>query len=137
MKKIRWWLRIVGCWYLLMVVVFFSGVIVSPEVFPTFWGPSPRLSGFPMTLTYLTLGLLMLYFSRNPARASVLMLAVALIELVAWVSFDIVGSIRYGFELSGPGIVWLFTHCAIGISGLLFYKRSASATSAGTGANAS
>ena len=77
------------------------------------------------------------YISRDPARARVLVLAVALIELVAWISFDIVGSIRYGSELSGPGIVWLFIHYVIGISGVLFYKRSASATSARTGANAS
>ena len=133
MKKVRWWLIIVGCWYLLMVVTIFSGVIVSPEAFPTFWGPSPRLSGFPMALTYLTLGLLMLYFSRDPARASILVLTVALIELVAWGSFNLIGFIRDGFELPIPRVIWLFTHCVIGVSGLLFYKLSASATRAGTG----
>jgi hypothetical protein len=64
----------------------------------------------------------MLYFSREPARASILVLTVALLELFTWIPYDV------AFLLTGLsaaiGIPFFILHLIIGVTGILFLRQA-------------
>lgn len=135
MSGIKWWLRIVGVLYVLEGGGLTAMALSAPETFAEVWSSAPagtlaeaavrgiKLAGLPGVLTWLLLGVLMLLFSRAPARARVLVIVVAAWELLVWLPVDFIASLN-GFEV--PRAVTLMAiHLVIGISGALLLRRTA------------
>ena len=135
MSGIKWWLRIVGVLYVLEGGGLTAMALSAPGMFAEVWSSAPagtlaeaavrgiKLAGLPGVLTWLLLGVLMLLFSRAPARARVLVIVVAAWELLVWLPVDFIASLN-GFEV--PRAVTLMAiHLAIGISAALLLRRTA------------
>lgn len=134
MSAIKWWLRIVGVLYLLEGGGLTAMALFAPETFAEVWSAAPagtlaeaavrgiKLAGLPGVLTWVLLGILMLIFSRAPARARALVVVVAAWELLVWLPIDFIASLN-GFEV--PRAVTLMAiHLVIGISGALLLRRA-------------
>lgn len=129
MKKLIWWLRIVGVWYLFLGVmnaafVFFNPLVAAAGFFPPTYSPDGRTiqavndAYLPSVFAFLVLGILMLYFSREPERGRIVVLIVALLELGAWIVTDLVWA-AHAFALEF--VIPFFTiHLVIGVTGLWF-----------------
>ncbi len=133
MKKTQWWLRLVGAFYLLLGVMNVVVALFSPEfgaatVLPQAYSADQvtvtalNVANIPPTLAWVVLGALMLYFSREPARASILVLTVALLELFTWIPYDV------AFLLTGLsaaiGIPFFILHLIIGVTGIFFLRQA-------------
>lgn len=90
MKKIQWWLRGVGSFYLLLALTSLWVLFINPqlfgEMFP-FAADALSIRAFSdawliFILEMAGLGAMMLYGSQNPARNGILVLTVAVLELV-------------------------------------------------------
>jgi hypothetical protein len=106
MEKTQWWLRLVGVLYLLfgtMNVVSGLGIAAHPE-----------------TLTWIVLGVLMLYYSREPVRAGILVVTVALLELIVWIPGT--AALVLGGMSTTFGIIFILLHFIIGATGIVFLR---------------
>jgi len=134
MKALKWWLRIVGFLYLLEGGGLSIAALFSKDAFAANWASAPvgsldevavrgiLVAGLPGVLTWVLLGVMMLIFSRFPARAGVLVLTIAAWELLVWLPSDLTGLLN-GF--SAPRAASLMAiHAVIGISGLLLLRRA-------------
>jgi hypothetical protein len=138
MNKLIWWLRIVGALYLLLGVMGLLYVLLSPQASAASMVP-PSYSAdevtvralnnqfLPTVLGWLVLGVMMLYGSREPARARILVLLVALLELFVWVTSDIVWLVN-GLP-AVAGIPFLVLHTIIGVTGIVFLRQTAAQAS--------
>jgi hypothetical protein len=81
----------------------------------------------PSSLAFVVLGALLLYYSRQPARAGILVLTVTLLELLTWVPYDVIW-FMIGLPVA-PGIAFLIIHLLIGITGVLFLRQTAAQSS--------
>jgi hypothetical protein len=130
----KWWLWIVGVLYVLEGAGVSAMALLAPEQFAELWsGATPgtldeisvrgmKIAGLPGVMTWALLGVMMLIFSRSPARAGVLVMTVAAWELVVWLPVDLVASFN-GFAL--PRAVTLMTiHVVIGVSGIVLLRRT-------------
>jgi hypothetical protein len=82
MKPLTWWLRIVGVLYLLEGGGLTLMALFAADQFAATWASAPvgslddvavrgiRVAGLPGVLTWVLLGVMMLIFSRVPARAN-------------------------------------------------------------------
>src|SRR5687768_9585945 len=126
MKSLKWWLLIVGVLYVLEGGGLTAMALFAPDSFAEIWSSAPagtldevavrgmRIAGLPGVMTWLLLGIMMLIFSRSPARARLLVGTVAAWELLVWMPVDLVASFN-GFEF--PRAFSLLTiHAVIGIS---------------------
>lgn len=137
MGALKWWLRIVGVFYVLMGGGLTAQALFDRAGFAATWASSDasaldelairgaQIAGLPGVMTWLLLGVLMLVFSRTPEKARVLVITVALWELLVWIPSDIVGSL-YGFTMPRTATL-VAIHAVIGISGLLLLRRAAKA----------
>jgi hypothetical protein len=134
MKQLKWWLLIVGVLYLLEGGGLTLMALTAPDKFAALWASAPegsldeiavrgmRIAGLPGVLTWVLLGVMMLFFSRRPGRASTLVITVAAWELLVWLPSDLVASLN-GFE--GPRAAALMAvHIVIGVSGILLLRRA-------------
>jgi hypothetical protein len=137
MKPLTWWLRIVGVLYLLEGGGLTLMALFAADQFAATWASAPvgslddiavrgiRVAGLPGVLTWVLLGVMMLIFSRVPARASLLVVTVAAWELLVWLPADLVG-IFSGFA-TARAISLITFHVVVGVSGLLLLRRSRTA----------
>lgn len=138
MKKLTWWLRIVGVVYVLLGVSNVIYEIIDPQfvaqgMVPVSYSPDAVTvtalvhTFLPSSLTFLVLGVLMLVYANRGAQARALVLVVALLELLAWVPYDLVW---FAVDLPiAPAIPFLIGHFVIGITGVLFLRSEAKQTS--------
>ena len=132
MNKLKWWLRIVGARALILGIVGLWASFFNPQLVAT---PLPMSlaadelavrafsdANIDIGLVTLVLGVLMLYASREPSRASGLVLTVAMLELFAWTIANLLWMLR-GWP---PANVIPFTiqHFIIGVTGLLFLRQA-------------
>ena len=128
----KWWLRIVGSFYLIEGVGLTLMALLDADQFAALWAVAPvgsvdelgvraaLIGGLPAVLTWVLLGALLWIYSRAPDRARVLIVVVAAWELLVWIPVDIVST----FQVHDAGRLVLSTvHAAIGISGILMLRR--------------
>ena len=128
MLKLKWWMRIVGAFYLFLS---FAAIVLRLPI--QVEGPKGTLAqaaaGVPLAnfavdtwVTYgldlLVIGAALLVTSRKPDRAKVLIWTVLGLELVRGIGTDVYKIIR-GYELSGE-LIWIAIHSVIIFTGLRF-----------------
>jgi hypothetical protein len=136
MNRLRWWMRIVGAFYLLQFVV--NAIVKAP--IRTF-GPKGALAleaaGDPMArflvdtwvtfgLEIAAIGLALLIFSRKPDQAKALVWAVIGIEVLRGIVADTY-MISRGLPLVGL-VIWIVIHTVTIVTGLLFLRPDVVAT---------
>ena len=135
MRGLKWWLWIVGILYVLEGGGLTLLRAFDPDAAAAIWtasGEAGQLDTLAMqavlvpslfvTLSWLVLGLLMLWFARTPASARSLVAAVVALELFAWIPLDSL-ALSYGWSVP-RGVTLLVIHLAIGIGGILALRAS-------------
>jgi hypothetical protein len=80
-----------------------------------------------VTLSWVVLGVLMLYFTRAPARSGVLVVVVVALELFAWMPLDTI-TLTYGWS-PARSFSLLAIHLVIATTGILALRTSRAARS--------
>lgn len=135
MKALKWWLWIVGIFYLLEGGGTALLRLVDPESAAAIWTPTGEpgaldpaavqavlVPGLFASLSWLVLGVLMLYFTRVPTRAGVLVIVIVALELFAWMPLDI-AALSNGWPV-GRAVALMAIHLAIGVGGILALRAS-------------
>ena len=144
MKGLKWWLWVVGILYVFEGGALTLRWVFDPEGMAAMWTATQETGVLDpiavqailiptlfVTLSWAVLGALMLYFTRAPARAGVLVIVVAALELFAWMPLDIVTlSSGWSATRSVPLIV---IHLAIAATGILALRASRAARAAQMG----
>ena len=138
MKGLKWWLCVVGLFYLVEGGGTTLLRLADPEAAAAIWTPTGEpgaLDPFAVeavlvgslfaSLSWLVLGVLLLYFTRKPARAGALVIVVVALEIFAWMPVDIV-ALSYGWPVA-RGAALLAVHAAIAIGGILALRASRAA----------
>ncbi len=132
MKQLTWWLRVAGVFYLLLGISNLIYEIIDPHFVAEGMVPAGyALDGvtvtalvhtfLPASLGFAVLGVLMLYYSRLPEQARLLVLVVALLELLTWVPYDVVW-FATGLPVA-PAIPFMLAHLLLGATGILFLRQ--------------
>ena len=143
MRGLKWWLWIVGIFYVLEGGGTGLVRLADPEAAAAMWTATGEpglldpvavqavlVPSLFASLSWLVLGVLMLYFAvRAPARAGVLVIVVIALEIFAWLPLDLV-ALTNGWP-AGRAVTLMVVHLAIGIGGILALRAS-SAARAGT-----
>jgi hypothetical protein len=129
MAKTKWWLRIVGAFYLILALTSLRVLFVDPQMFGTmnpFATNAAALKAFAdawliFVLEMGVLGAIMLYAAGQPARNTILVLAVSLLELVRGAGGDLLWIFR-GWPIAYY-IPFMIVHLIIAGTGLLFLRQ--------------
>lgn len=136
MNGLKWWMRIVGAFYLLQFVV--NAIVKVP--IRTF-GPKGALAqeaaGDPMArflvdtwvvfgLEIAAIGIALLIFSRKPEQAKALVWAVIAVEVLRGIVADTY-MISRGLPLIGL-VIWIVIHTVTIVTGLFFLREARSAS---------
>lgn len=138
MKKLKWWFRIVGAFYLLLALMNLYFVLLNPGgmgsmvKFPFEASPIATqafVDGWsPFAFEVLGIGTFMLWASRNPRRYLGAVWLLVWLELLHGVLDDIYLIVR-GYDAVGY-LVFIAIHVAIIVTGVLFARKAeAEATS--------
>jgi hypothetical protein len=136
MKALKWWLWIVGIFY----IVEGGGTallrLADPEAAAAIWTATGEpgvldpiavqavlVPGLFASLSWLVLGFLLLYCTRAPERAGALVVAVAALELFAWMPLDIV-ALSNGWP-AARAVTLMLIHLAIAVTGFLALRVTA------------
>jgi hypothetical protein len=135
MIRLKWWMRIVGAFYLLQFV---TNAIVKVPI--RAFGPKGALTqeaaGDPMArflvdtwvvfgLEIAAIGVALLIFSRKPEQAKALIWTVIGIEVLRGIVADTY-MISRGLPLIGL-VIWIVIHTVTIVTGLLFLREARSA----------
>jgi hypothetical protein len=144
MKGLKWWLWVVGVLYVLEGGALTLRWFADPEGMAAMWTATQEtgvLDSIAMqavliptlfvTLSWVVLGVLMLYFTRAPARAGLLVVVVVALELFAWIPLDTV-TLSYGWS-PARSVSLIVVHLAIAITGILALRASRAARAAAGG----
>lgn len=134
MTKTKWWLLIVGGFYLLLAVMSLW-LFVNPHVFDTmfpFAADKILVRAFVdawliFVLDLAVLGGMMLFASRGPDRYRILVVTVALMELIRGAGGDLIWMLR-GWPLS-TYIPFMIVHLIIAATGLWFARQDSAQVS--------
>ena len=138
MKKVTWWLRIVGGFYLLLTLMNLVFLFISPAAFKDSL-PAP-MSVDPLAVSAFadawlvfvfelgSLGAAMLYASRKPAQSGSLIVAIILAEIFRGIVADGIWIAR-GYSAASY-IPFIVIHAIIIITGILFWKQASRKPSA-------
>ncbi len=129
MTKTKWWLRLVGGFYLLLVAGSFWVLFVNPRIFGDMFPYSAdetAVRAFSdawliFVLEMLVLGIIMLYASRKPERNGILVVTIAILELIRGAGGDLLWMAR-GFPTANY-IPFMILHVIIAVSGILFSRQ--------------
>lgn len=134
MTSLKWWMRIVGALYLMEGGGLSLMALFATDEFAAMWASAPvasldevavrgtLIAGLPGVLTWVLLGIMLLIFSRVPARARVLVVTVVAWELLVWVPSDLIGFFN-GFAV-GRVVGLITVHAVIGVSGMLVLRQA-------------
>lgn len=127
--KTTWWLRIIGVFYLLLVLGSVWEMFINPGLFGSI---IPfRASGLHafsdawliFTLELAGLGIIMLYYARASSQNRILVLTVAILEIIRGAGGDLIWMSR-GWP-TAIYIPFTIVHLMIGVTGLLFLWQEA------------
>ena len=141
MKGLKWWLWVVGVFYVLFGGALTLRWFADPEGMAAMWTATQETGTLDsiavqavliptlfVTLSWVVLGVLLLYFAtRAPARAGVLVVVVVALELFAWAPLDTV-TLTFGWP-PARSIPLLFVHFGIAVTGILALRASRTARS--------
>lgn len=135
MTKTKWWLRLVGGFYIFLTLTSLWVLFVNPQLF----GAMFPFSADPLStrafsdawlifvLEMGVLGVIMLYASRDPARNSILVTTVAILELIRGAGGDVLWMAR-GWPTPNY-IPFMILHLIIAITGIIFLRQESAKTS--------
>jgi hypothetical protein len=128
MKGLKWWLWIVGVFYVLFGGALTLRWFADPEGMAAMWTATQETGVLDpiavqavliptlfVTLSWVVLGVLMLYFTRALARSGGLVVVVVALELFAWMPLDTV-TLGYGWS-PARSIPLLVIHLGIAVTG--------------------
>ena len=129
MTKTKWWLRIVGVFYLILVLSSCWVLFINPHLFGAmfpFADDASSIRAFSdawliFVLELGVLGAIMLYASREPARNSVLVMTVSILELIRGAGGDLLWMSR-GWPTANY-IPFMIVHLIIAGTGFYFLKQ--------------
>lgn len=135
MIKTKWWLRVVGGFYLVLALTSLWVLFANPQTFGAmfpFSADDLSLRAFSdawliFVLEMAVLGAIMLYASREPARAGILVMTVAILELIRGAGGDLLWMAR-GWPTTNY-IPFMIVHLIIAITGILFLRQESVKTS--------
>ncbi|MCC6501115.1 MAG: hypothetical protein IT313_12690 [Anaerolineales bacterium] len=132
MNKLKWWLRIVGGWYLLLGLAGLLIPLFNPEMYA---GGLPSAQAgdelavaasmdmnFVVMLVFIVLGALMEVASRDPARARFFIGAMVCLEFFAYAVVNVIWAFR-GWEGTLPILI---LHLLFGATGFVFLRQAKS-----------
>lgn len=132
MKKLQWWMRIVGVFYLLLTLMNFYGLFINPDFFqsnlPEKFNSEPlavasfREAWMVFIFELGAIGAVLLYASKNPLANKIMVWLVILAELFRGVLCDAIW-IKNGYDASGY-IPFIIIHLIIIITGWIFLKNA-------------
>lgn len=127
--KTTWWLRIIGVFYLLLVLGSVWEMFINPNLFDKIipFGIN-ELHAFSdawliFTLELGGLGVIMLYYARDSSQNRILVLTVAILEIIRGAGGDLIWMSR-GWP-TAIYIPFTIVHLMIGVTGLLFLWQEA------------
>src|SRR5512134_505123 len=135
MTKTKWWLRVVGVFYLLLVVGSFRVMLINPRLFGDMFPYSTNeiaVRAFAdawliFALEMLVLGSIMLYASRQPERNGTLVVTIAILELIRGAGGDLLWMMR-GWPTANY-IPFMIVHLVIAFTGIYFLRQESAKTS--------
>ncbi len=135
MTKTKWWLRVVGGFYLLLAFGSLWVLFVDPQVFGAmfpFSNDSLYIRAFSdawliFVLEMAGLGGIMLYAAQQPARSRILVLTVAVLELIRGAGGDILWMAR-GWP-TAYYIPFMVVHLIIAATGIYFLRQESAKSS--------
>ncbi|MDQ3006515.1 MAG: BphX family protein [Chloroflexota bacterium] len=127
--KTKWWLRIVGTFYLLLALMSLWVVFINPQLFGAMFPFSANdlsLRAFSdawliFVLEMGVLGVIMLYAARKPAHNGILVLTVPVLELIRGAGGDLLWMSR-GWPIANY-IPFMIVHLIIAGTGLFFLRQ--------------
>ena len=134
MRKTKWWLRIVGVFYLLLSFGSLWVLFINPHIFGTmfpFAAEPLAIRAFSdawliFVLEMAVLGSVMLYASREPARHGILVLTVAILEFIRGAGGDFLWMMR-GWPTANY-IPFMIVHLIIAVTGIYFLQQESTIT---------
>lgn len=134
MIKTKWWLRIVGVFYLLLALGSLWVLFIDPQIFGTmfpFSNDTLSVRAFSdawliFVLEMAVLGGIMLYAAREPARNGILVLTVAILELIRGAGGDFLWMTR-GWPTANY-IPFMVVHLIIAVTGIYFLRQESAKT---------
>ncbi len=139
MKKLTWWFRIVGAFYLLLALMNMYFVLLNPSgmssmtTFPFAVTPDTTqafVDGWsPFAFEILGIATFMLWASRNPRRYLGAVWLLVWLELLHGVLDDIY-LIARGYDAVGY-LVFIIIHLIIIVTGVLFVRQAEAEVAAG------
>jgi hypothetical protein len=129
MIKTKWWLRIVGVFYLLLAVGSLGVLFVNPEIFGAmfpFSADTLSIRAFSdawliFVLEMAVLGGVMLFAAQEPARHGNLVLVVAILEIIRGAGGDMLWMAR-GWPTANY-IPFMVVHLIIAMTGIYFVRQ--------------
>jgi hypothetical protein len=139
MNKLKWWLWIVGGFYLLLGLAGLGYFIFAPDGYAETYAATLPLeySGDPLAVTavidrdflvtfeWIVLGVLMFIATRDPVGARFFIGAMVALELFQYVPVNLIWMMR-GYPNMIP---FLILHLIFGMTGFLFLRQTASLSS--------
>jgi len=129
MTKTKWWLRVVGGFYLLLALTSLWVLFVNPQLFGAmfpFSADNFSIRAFSdawliFVLEMAVLGAILLYASRNPTRNGILVVTVAILELIRGAGGDLLWMMR-GWPMANY-IPFMIVHLIIAATGIWFLRQ--------------
>jgi BphX-like len=129
MTKIKWWLRVVGGFYLLLALGSLWSLFINPHIFGSMFPYSAdalSIRAFSdawliFVLEMVVLGGIMLYAAREPAHNGILVLTVAILEFIRGAGGDLLWMTR-GWPTANY-IPFMIVHLIIAVTGLYFLRQ--------------
>lgn len=132
MNKLKWWLRIVGGWYLLIgltglvLPVFnpaiYAGGLPSAQAADELAVAASMDMNFVVMLVFIILGALMEVASRDPSRARFFIWAMVCLEFFAYAVVNVIWTFR-GWQNTVPILI---LHLLFGATGFMFLRQTKS-----------
>ena len=132
MTKLKWWLRVVGGFYLALTLMNLYFLFLGPQFFAEFLPPpmlGNALAGRAFADAWLVfvfelgvLGVMMLYAARDPANSKMLVWAIIGAEFFRGVVADAIWITR-GYSAS-EYIPFIVIHLIIIVTGVMFVRQA-------------
>ena len=131
MTKLKWWLRVVGVFYLLIGGANAYFALFNPQALTASYGAiTDELAVRVIAETNLivglgmaVLGVMMFIAAREPGRARFFGLAIVVLELFQWVPYNVVAFLHRTL-FSSVEISFLILHLIFGITGIVFLRQT-------------
>ncbi len=133
MAKLKWWMRAVGAFYLLLTVMNIYGIFLGGGQMLTMNAPftvdaaGVRLAGdfwLVFVLDLLVIGAFLLWASRNPLKYIALVWVIIWLELIRGVADDLY-LIAQGYQAGGY-VGFIVVHIVIIVTGIRFAREASS-----------